>query len=927
MGQFASCIANDKHAQVLLVMDESASLKGMQGPDGKDTPPTDPNNVRVAAAKDFVQQLGRSGQDFGADIEVKLAGFGEGYRSAPGDYGEWTNVSKDHNGLDSQLDRFAQRNNDMYTEYPQALSGMLSDLGSRNKDCTAVLFFTDGQLTVPGPAAADEQAAAAVCEAGGPMARLRSSGIHLFSVGLVPSGGADRGPSELLRKMSEGDCPGSTSPSGAYFEAGSNASSLFSAFRSLLPTSGGKDATLNLDEQFPFVLDESIPKVRLSAEPVEGVKDQKVVPVLTAPDGKTEQLTEGEHTIGDARLQVNSVASAPGTVDVTLDRGARPWAGTWNFGYQVPPGAKGRYHVSMIAAPGLHVGVEELANQRGDDKDGLTNDQKLHAKMLDGKDAPLALAGTAKLRADFQPNGSTQSIELARDLDVSQGKVAEIPLTNISKPTAGRVVLTADVTTKGEGDKPGTQLSPISSSLPTTITTANLPKLPGSVDVNMTSTDQNVAIRVRGPGLVWLDANQGGGALNNATLPEGVDRLSASSDHRDSASALKLQPGEVKDFNVSLKASSLADGPLAGELPIRVAELDGKNEAAVPLPVKGSMSVPVNKTVFGAAMAIALLLALLIPLLLIYLMKVISGRIPTRPALRVREIPVRVNGGRLQREDKGGPCDISWTEMRAEGARVVPSSREVRLGGHTAKVKLGWSPFTPPKVLVETKGSIADDGAHENGHARLPLAVQNHWFMTKQNAQEGRGSLVIAVDENISREDFEQIAESIQRQAAHRFEDAVDPSIDPQKPKGGSSEQSAGAGTQTGSGQPAAGQGGQDGQAGAAGGGWPGQQRPSPGFGGAPGPQQSGGGFGGAPAPRGGGFGGAPGPQQPGGGFGGAPAPRGGGFGSAPGPQQSGGGFGSAPGPQQSGGGFGSPPNRGGNGSPPPGQGRWPGQS
>ena len=61
-----TCIDNKKKADLIFVIDESASLKGHGG-----KPATDPNNIRVPAMQDLVTQLGKFAQESNADIKVK----------------------------------------------------------------------------------------------------------------------------------------------------------------------------------------------------------------------------------------------------------------------------------------------------------------------------------------------------------------------------------------------------------------------------------------------------------------------------------------------------------------------------------------------------------------------------------------------------------------------------------------------------------------------------------------------------------------------------------------------------------------------------------------------------------------------------------------------------------------------------------------
>ena len=101
LADFSSCIADKKSADLLFVLDQSQSLIGYEG-----EPATDGSHFRVDATKDIVNQLANLGKDAGADINVKLAGFGSGYYSEAGEYGGWTNVSGNAGALDKEIDAF-----------------------------------------------------------------------------------------------------------------------------------------------------------------------------------------------------------------------------------------------------------------------------------------------------------------------------------------------------------------------------------------------------------------------------------------------------------------------------------------------------------------------------------------------------------------------------------------------------------------------------------------------------------------------------------------------------------------------------------------------------------------------------------------------------------------------------------------------------
>lgn len=77
LGQFGACMAGEGTADLLIIMDESASLSE------EEYGATDADDLRVSAAKDFVSELARTSEETGSDIRVRTAGFGTDYYDSP----------------------------------------------------------------------------------------------------------------------------------------------------------------------------------------------------------------------------------------------------------------------------------------------------------------------------------------------------------------------------------------------------------------------------------------------------------------------------------------------------------------------------------------------------------------------------------------------------------------------------------------------------------------------------------------------------------------------------------------------------------------------------------------------------------------------------------------------------------------------------
>lgn len=756
---FGACIAADKSANVLLILDQSASLKGFEG-----DPATDPDNVRVDATRDLVKQFQQLAADSSSTINVKLAGFGQGYHNSPNDYGDWVNVGKDADKLEDAINGFDARNEDMFTDYEQALAGASSEFagapagaGGATSDCQAVIFFSDGVATSENHAT-KEKAAEMVCTPSSPLVGLRNSGIHFFTAGLIPEGSSDN-PRELLEEMAEGPCGGGT-PNGAYVNA-SNPAELIAAFRGIVPSPGSVDninTTPSMKEPTKFTLDNSIDRVRLTAAPTS-IIDGQVTPVLTAPGGEKITLAPGDLTVGDATVHVEDAATSVNG-DVTAELSLKPggdWAGEWSFGYDAPTADTDKYKVNVTLSPGLSVSVDELNNGK---TTGLKSDGELHATLVDSEGNARRLDGEAEMSAAIlTPDGNR--IELGEPQSAKDGTPVTFSLDKVTDPTSGKIEFTTRVTTRAADNAPGSPLSPVSVSYPVTVTPVNMPTIetPGSLTVD--SKETTVEIPVTGPGKVWVAPGSQNPGDAGVALPSGVGSVEVSSPHSDAASALELAEGEQQKLPVTLKVSDLADGRISVSPQVHLVSANGDSESDVTVPLSGNMTSPVNTGVFIGALIGVLLAAILIPLAVLYLMKLYTGRIPSSPGIHAVRVPVKVENGRLIRTDRGGNFQVGFDELMGSG-RVVASGRDVNLAGVPVHVKLGVNPLAAPTAMVDAPApSISDEGQQVGTQARLPLAVHNHWFVLGTPGDPTHGEIVLAVDEYATEGTIDDLAAKI----------------------------------------------------------------------------------------------------------------------------------------------------------------------
>ncbi len=746
-----SCIATTKKADLLFVMDESASLKGHDGGTA-----SDPDNIRVDAALDLVTQLGKAAADIDATINVKLAGFGEGYYSDVETYGDWVNVTTDADKLTAPIEGFKDRNNDLYTNYGVAFSGALAEFAGRDDTdaCRSILFFTDGLLTVPGDNQADLDAREAVCTADGPVSKFRETGIQLFTVGLIPDG--EESPEQLLRSMAEGDdCAAGTTPNGAFFNAESNPAALFSAFRSLLPDSGSIDHEGDSRSQLKFVLDDSITEVRISAVPNSPEVDSGLVPILINPSGEVIELPQGTSKAGEVDLDVSLGSATPGMVDIAMSKSdTAQWAGQWAFGYRAPEDSQATYYAKMQIFPGLTTEVAELQEE---DIVGLSNDQQLHVRLLDRHGNSPKLAGEAVLSAQFIPTDGSGPIDLGSEQSIADGTDVTVPLNAVVKAATGEIVLTTQITTKGTEEAPGTKLSPLVARYPIAISPANMPKVASEVALSLQKEQTVVTIPVEGPGKLWIEPAK---LAPDMTLPENSGLVTLETKHGSVTSAIELEKGEKGELPVTVRVEKLADGPISFNLPVTLNSLEGDESAEVSVHMTGTMRAPVNAPIFVGVLIAALLLGVLIPLGILYAIKYLTG-VLVQTKLHAVSLPVAIKDGAVIREDTGMSVQLDYQSVVLNTTGVIPTGRNAVINGQEFTVRYGLNPFSTATTVAQGKPSIADTGRQFKNAARLPLALKNTWVLYANPQDATRGQVLVMVDSNVQEGELGELARDI----------------------------------------------------------------------------------------------------------------------------------------------------------------------
>lgn len=740
LSALGSCVSTKGKLDVILMMDETESLihqvKG--GNIDPNTPGADADHNRVPAAQSFVNQLLARHNDEGVDVRIRVAGFGQEYKSGVTDpaYGDWVRLDDGSvQGVKSTIASFANRTSEQYTNYANAFEGAYQDFprsGSEDS-CKMLVTFTDGALTAQeGVDAAQD----AVCRPNGITDKYRSAGITNIGIGLSDP----KNPSDfnLFAGITEGTgspC-GKLEPNGAFFPADS-VGSLFASFHQALNTGGEFAAETAAGDPFEFVLDDSIDSVHFTAIAKDDLGPNAVLKLI-APDGSEIELKgEGDAKVGGASISwvasADPVQKAEGELSLSKPEG---WVGKWQLKFVGFSEDRSDHRVfnSVKIQPDLQLqlhGPDGLAtgslNVRS--KDPVT------VQLVDRNGKPRELRGTATVDLGFLPNGNGGRTELLSAADISNGQPVLVPLQQLPElPATGVLQASVHVVTAPAPDAPGTALDPITGEVPVAVSRPDMPELPGALSFTMETPEISTSIPVVGPGKVWIPA---GTTLATETLPEGVDAIDVSSQHADAGTALELGEGEEASLPVTISVAQLRDGFVSGTIPVSISRADGSEETVVPIAATGTMSIPLNKTAFTLAFVAALLLGLLIPLALLYLVRYLTARIPEQ-YFGAQRISLHFEGSALRYDGAVAPTiDFDGASRN----QIHHDGRVASALGHQLKVhSFQANPLAGSSVIVETTPSISDTGLQKSDRAALPLAVQGHWFIA---ARDGNLELIV----------------------------------------------------------------------------------------------------------------------------------------------------------------------------------------
>ncbi|GGK99766.1 hypothetical protein GCM10007382_19620 [Salinibacterium xinjiangense] len=743
-----------------MLIDESESLKT-----------TDAQSTRVSAVHYLLDQLSSFVDTSSVTLDVRFAVFGDAYTPLNG----WTALgSANLPGLQSVAATLADRNSGFDTDYWTALENSRRELADRKAaragapTCQAIAWFTDGLLdfgirtngyqrdnfpnkqyapdiTIDSEAKAVQVVGIArelICTPGGLADQLRSSDVEMFAIGLQ-SGGLDFG---LVNSIATGPgCGAIVDPVPGLFTMASDIDGLLFAFDALgrpgeaaiHTESGICQISTCSEETHRFVLDESTPTVHILASAEVGGLNISLI----APTGETISLEP--KTVDETSTAQNASAAtayswhSDKTVSIDLSEVAPGgWSGLWQLAFVDPTGSSADKKsfsnvrissdfVPVVVGPAtdkwfrddtleLQLGIAD-ASGRSVDVSTLLGELALDATFVDAKGK----------RTEIASGLDKTTISEPLDIDLKDVAIGEATL------ELDLVHTTAAVTgADGAVVEPGTELQPQNIEIripveppldfPSTQSTVNFGTLEGGTTVETT-------IRLEGEGCIWLDST----TVELLASPAEAGAVTVTSPTASSAADCRTGVS----LPVVLTLDSSANGTVNGSFDVMLSP-SGESERAIPATVTftADLRKPFNEAIGTGAFLVALVLGIGIPLGLVYLLKFVIAKIPSR-ALLSQRISVTVSGERVLRE--GATFALRDTDLTDLTGIKPGGARSLDLAGVSLSTRIGLWPSRAGYVVVDAPGFVSASDqtpawvSRKAPRARLPLAVHNHWIVLR----------------------------------------------------------------------------------------------------------------------------------------------------------------------------------------------------
>ena len=732
---FSQCASGAGSADVLILLDQSQSLRD-----------SDPSNLRVPAAVDFLEQMKEFADDAEVKVNVQVAGFDGEFRGR-----KWRELN---DGSAAQVradaEQVGRQAEGEETDYVNALNGAREQFAGQRSDCQMLVFFTDGEYDVDGSygakkysqesakrdsadwAKVEQDGKDLLCDSkSGPLNSLRKSGVYIVGIGLEKG---EAGQLEFLRKVASGQgCGNAPEPDRwAFLEATDARNLIFELSRVTAPN----DYDGSTDDQgqgsFEFGLDPIITSASVMAQ--AGNEDLQMK--LVNPQGDVVAATSDEGETTKAGVSIRTVNVGPATTRFRLQaQPGRDLAGRWSVRFSPKPGKAGAKGVS----------TRGTVKVRSD----------LRPVLVDPKPAwqtgePVTIAAQVENKTGGQivPASALPNAEMSLEYRDSVGQITSlVPPTPVSDwadglPIAqslplgeGRLALTLRVQMQA---KPTTRLAPQARSYPLQVKAPpNYPPVAARL-VTLTSPEGGVAegvdpsagtITITGPGCVWLDpAKTVAESLPQGLTEEQIRLQSSASTQQTCVSAVE---GQTAAIEVEAVPDASGYGAYSGTLTLQTLPSDGAYD---PLPVTISFIAEranaVDRPLQIIALVVGLLLGLGIPAGILFFVRARTARIPVSDPengdLAYVAKTVGLAGERLE------VLELTRKDVRLPHDGSTPTVQQLLVEGvELAAVPFG-NPFSIAHVKATAPGRIllsdTDVASSPEAGVKLPLALEGHWL-------------------------------------------------------------------------------------------------------------------------------------------------------------------------------------------------------
>lgn len=772
-----SCIGTSGRLLVLLLIDESASLVQ-----------TDPHNQRVTAAKAALASL----EDLGwlvpsrrPTVEVQLAGFSDDFHPVGG----WTRVGPGNlSRLQAHVDGFAIRNRGIDTDFANALLGARRSLAARSAElshndalepCQALLLFTDGnydleprnvdkgyapRLSLVSPGNAAKVVAAGrrlICRPGGVADQLRDDGVTVVAVALTTR--ISRTDQRFLQSVATGKAGATTCgrdglpAAGVYLPARD-------LFGLLLAFDGIVNRNLREGTPLPdpgpttpcervacpsgtrtFRVEPGLRGFHLLADLAgEGIEVELRSPGARAPL-VLDRLRPGAARIGSARADYRWLSPSALTVDVSLPRTHRDWAGTWSVTFIDRTGTGpdravgsriylyGDLRPALVGSPEWRLGEPGPVAARVVDADGhllktpdLVRSAELSAEVTDpatGARTPVTLAAPGKdgvARGVWAVPASLQAPSVDLTLWLTVTTRSGLAMAPVSETYRMPVKRPGSYPTVGPAE-------------------LRLPRVVGSGTAHGTIT---LTGGTRGTGCVWFDAP------SFTALPDGVGRVTASfaPDATSQGRCIRLAAGERREVQMSATPEGTGDGMVRGQLVVNVTSSTDTRRLSIKVPTSFRVVPPPPPRFKWLLFLLILLAGTALPVAAMAALNLLLAKFEPTDLLRAARVPVLVDGDdvwRRARDGRGEPLgELRPEEFGNVAAGSSSRLRSLSLDGLELRARAPRLPIRAPygEAVADGRLVTASEGTATTRAAvcgRLPLELGGTWVFVLDEPPAG----------------------------------------------------------------------------------------------------------------------------------------------------------------------------------------------